>query len=143
VISDRYQDISLISRKSKLFRINRGLAADFEKTCTLLGVKETEAVQQAILDWVKKNVNQSSLETFIRADSRPIVFQNVSLIKMQVTIVKTELEQALEAFQRAPEENKILFMKEIKKILPTAFSLAEETRDPELEALIRKVEETL
>jgi len=133
----------LISRKSKLFRINRGLAADFEKTCTLLGVKETEAVQQAILDWVKKNVNQSSLETFIRADSRPIVFQNVSLIKMQVTIVKTELEQALEAFQRAPEENKILFMKEIKKILPTAFSLAEETRDPELEALIRKVEETL
>ena len=133
----------MISRKSKLFRINRGLAADFEKTCTLLGVKETEAVQQAILDWVKKNVNQSSLETFIRADSRPIVFQNVSLIKMQVTIVKTELEQALEAFQRAPEENKILFMKEIKKILPTAFSLAEETRDPELEALIRKVEETL
>jgi len=133
----------MISRKSKLFRINRGLAADFEKTCTLLGVKETEAVQQAILDWMKKNVNQSSLETFIKADSRPIVFQNVSLIKMQVTIVKTELEQALEAFQRAPEENKILFMKEIKKILPTAFSLAEETRDPELEALIKKVEEML
>jgi len=133
----------LISRKSKLFRINRGLAADFEKTCTLLGVKETEAVQHAILDWMKKNVNQSSLETFIKADSRPIVFQNVSLIKMQVTIVKTELKQALEAFQRAPEENKILFMKEIKKILATAFSLAEETRDPELEALIRKVEEML
>jgi len=34
-------------------------------------------------------------------------------------------------------------MKEIGKILLTAVTLARETRDPELEALIRKVEETL
>ena len=52
--------------------------------------------------------------------------------------MKTELERALEAFQPASEENKILFMKEINKIVPTAFSLAEETRDAELEALIKK-----
>jgi len=34
-------------------------------------------------------------------------------------------------------------MKEIGRILPTAVTLAQETRDPELEALIRKVEETI
>jgi len=54
----------MISRKAKLFRVNRGLAADFEKTCTLLGVRETNAVEQAIHDWVKKNIGQATLEAF-------------------------------------------------------------------------------
>jgi len=133
----------MISRKSKLFRINRGLAADFEKTCTLLGMEQTEAAEQAIHDWVKKNVNQASLETFIKPDSRPIVFQNVTLIKTQLNIVKAEFRQALENFERAPQETKLSFLKEIGKILPTAVSLARETRDPELETLIRKAEESI
>jgi len=34
-------------------------------------------------------------------------------------------------------------MKEVGKILPTAVMLAQETRDTELQALIRQVEETL
>jgi len=45
--------------------------------------------------------------------------------------------------KRAPEEHKIEFMREVGKILPTAVTLAQETRDPELQALIKKVEETL
>jgi len=32
------------------------------------------------------------------------------------------------------------FLKEIQRILPSAFTLLEETRDPELEELIRQVE---
>jgi len=133
----------MISRKAKLFRVNRGLAADFEKTCTLLGVRETNAVEQAIHDWVKKNIGQATLEAFMITDSRPIVFQNVTLIKMQLNIVKAQFRQVLENLERAPEEHKIEFMKEVGKILPTAVALAQETRNPELEALIKKVEETL
>jgi len=62
---------------------------------------------------------------------------------MQLNIVKAQFRQALENLKRAPEEHKIEFMKEVRKILPTAVTLAQETGDPELEALIRQVEETL
>mgnify|MGYP001035704116 CR=1 FL=1 len=79
----------------------------------------------------------------MKTGSRLIVFQNVALIKMQLNIVKAEFRQALENLERAPEENKIEFMKEVGKILPTAVTLAQETRDKELEALIKRVEETL
>jgi len=57
--------------------------------------------------------------------------------------VKAEFRQALENLERAPEEHRIEFMREVGKILPTAATLAQETRDPELEALIKKVEEML
>jgi len=79
----------------------------------------------------------------MKMDSWPIVFQNVTLIKMQLDIAKAQFRQALENLERAPEEHKIEFMKEVGKILPTAVTLAQETRDPELEALIRQVQETL
>jgi len=75
-------------------------------------------------------------------DSRPIVFQNVTLIKTQLNIVKAEFRQALENFERAPEESKLQFIREIGKILSTAVTLARETQDPELEASIKKVEDT-
>jgi len=75
-------------------------------------------------------------------DSRPIVFQNVTLIKTQLNIVKAEFRQALENFERPPEESKLQFIREIGKIPSTAVTLARETQDPELEALIKKVEDT-
>jgi len=79
----------------------------------------------------------------MKTDSRPIVFQNVTLIKMQLNIVKAQFRQALKNLERAPEEHKIEFMKEVGRILPAAVTVAQETRDPELEALIKKAEKTL
>ena len=96
-----------------------------------------------MIDWVKKSIGQATLEAFMKTDSPPIVFQNVTLIKMQLNIVNARFRQSLGNLERAPEEHKIEFMKEVGKILPTAVTLAQETRDQELEALIKKVEETL
>jgi len=92
---------------------------------------------------VKKSIGQATLEAFMKTDSRPIVFQNVTLIKMQLNIVKAQFRQALKNLERAPEEHKIEFMKEVGRILPAAVTVAQETRDPELEALIKKAEKTL
>jgi len=119
------------------------LAGEFERVCTLLGVRQKDAAEQALKAWLDKNRGQASLENYLKTESRPIIFQNITLIKTQLNIVKAEFRQALENFERAPEESKLQFMKEIGKILPTAVTLARETRDPELEALIKKVEEAL
>ena len=132
-----------MATKKKIFRLPRALAGDFERICTLLGIRQRDAAEQAIKTWLEKNRSQASIEAFMKTDSRPIVFQNVTLIKTQLTIVKAEFRQALENFERAPEESKLQFMKEIGKILPTAVTLARETRDPELQDLIKKVEKTL
>jgi len=109
----------------------------------LLGVKETNAVEQAIHDRVKKNIGQATSETFMKTDPRPIVFQNVTLIKMQLNLAKAQFRQSLENLERAPEEHRIEFMKEVGRILPTAVTLIQETRDPELEALIKRVEDVM
>jgi len=129
--------------KQKGFKFDRKLAADFESICTILGVKERDAAEQAIKDWIAKNRSQARIDVFMKNGSRPIIFQNVTLIKTQLNIIKTELASAVEAYQRAPEESKLLFLKQIGKILPTAMTFARETRDPELQELIKKVEQTL
>jgi len=129
--------------KQKGFKFDRKLAADFESICTILGIKERDAADQAIRDWISKNRSQARIDVFMRNASPPIVFQNVTLIKTQLNIVKTELASAVESYERAPSESKFHFMKVIGRILPTAVTLARETRDPELQELIRKVEETL
>jgi hypothetical protein len=41
--------------KMKSFRIPLDLAADFERACTLMGMKEQEAARQALEDWLRKN----------------------------------------------------------------------------------------
>jgi len=132
-----------MATKKKIFRLPRMLAGEFERVCTLLGVRQKDAAEQALKAWLDKNRGQASLENYLKTESRPIIFQNITLIKTQLNIVKAEFRQALENFERAPEESKLQFMKEIGKILPTAVTLARETRDPELEALIKKVEEAL
>jgi len=119
------------------------LAGDFERICTLLGIRQREAAEQALKDWVEKNKGQATIDAFLKNGIRPIVFQNVTLIKTQLNIIKTELGSAVEAYERAPEESKFLFLKQIGKILPTAMTLARETRDQELQELIKKVEQTL
>jgi len=129
--------------KQKRFNLNRKLGAEFESICTLLGIHEIQAAEQAIRDRIAKNRSQARIDVFMKNDCRPIVFQNITLIKTQLNIVKAEFRQALENFERAPEESKLQFMKEIGKILPTVVTLARETRGPELEALIKKVDETL
>ena len=75
--------------KKKIFRIPLALAAEFEKACTLMGLKEREAAEEAIKDWLRKNQGQASLESYMKQGSaKPVIFQNITLQKIQVTVVK-------------------------------------------------------
>jgi hypothetical protein len=128
--------------KMKGFRIPLDLAAEFEKACTLMGIKEQEAARQALEDWLRKNKDQASLETYLKQGAaKPVIFQNVTLQKIQITIVKSELQRLVRVLGGTCEPHlKMDFLKEIQRILPSAFTLLEETRDPELQELIKQVE---
>jgi len=127
--------------KKKIFRIHLALAAEFEKACTLMGVKEREAAEQALKDWLKKNQGQASLESYIKqGTASPVIFQNVTLQKIQITIVRSELQRLLQVYESCQPEMKLEFLKQIQRILPSALNLVEETRDPELQDLIMQIE---
>jgi hypothetical protein len=127
--------------KTKSFRVPVILAAEFEKACTLMGLKEQEAARQALEDWLRKNKDQASLESYLKQSAaKPVIFQNVTLQKIQITIIKSELQRLLRVLANCPPENRMNFLREIQRILPPAFSFLEETGDPELQELIKQVE---
>jgi len=64
----------------------------------------------------------------------------VTLQKIQITIIKSELQRLVRVLGSCQPESKMDFMKDLQKILPSAFTLLEETRDPELQELIKQVE---
>jgi hypothetical protein len=128
--------------KTKSFRIPLLLAAEFERACTLMGLQEQEAARQALEDWLRKNKDQASLESYLKqGTAKPVIFQNVILQKVQITIIKSELSRLVRILGGACEpQAKMDFLKEVQRILPSAFTLLEETRDPELQKLISQVE---
>jgi len=130
--------------KKKIFRIPVPLAAEFERACTLMGVKEQEAARQAIRDWLEKNRGQISLESYLKqGHARPIIFQNVTLRRIQITIIKSELSRLLGVYQTCQPDAKTEILKELQKILSPAIHLYNETRDKELGELLAKAEEHL
>lgn len=127
--------------KQKAFRFPLILAADFERACTILGITEQEAARHAVEDWLRKNKDQVSLESYMKQSTvKPVIFQNITLQKIQITIVKSELQRLVRVLGTCEPQAKMDFLKEIQKILPSAFTLLEETRDPELQELIKQVE---
>jgi len=130
-----------MATKKKIFRNPLVLAAEFGKACTLMGTKEQEAAEQALEDWLKKNKGQISLESYLKQGPvRPIIFQNITLQKIQITIVKSELERLLGVYQTCQPELKTDILKEVQKVLLAAIYLCNETHYPELGQLLAKAE---
>jgi len=127
--------------KKKIFRIPLALAAEFEKACTLMGLREREAAEEAIKDWLRKNQGQASLESYLKqGSSKPVIFQNITLQKIQITIVKSELERLIQVYQTCQPELKTEILKELQRVLSPAIHLYNETQDHELGELLAKAE---
>jgi hypothetical protein len=130
--------------RKKSFRLPLVLAAGFERACPLMGVKEQEAARQAIRDWLEKNRGEISLESYLKhGPARPIISQNVTLQKIQITIIKSELSRLLGVYQTCQPDAKTEILKELQKILSPAIHLYNETQDKELGELLAKAESHL
>jgi len=124
--------------KDKHFRIPEDQAKDFEVLCALLGVSERQAGELALREWIRKNRNQVSLETWTetRGAVAPV---NRALINIQLTIVKAELQEILEVYKAISPEYRFEILRKLQKPMPTAQPLVEETRDNELGEVLTAV----
>jgi len=125
-------------------RIPLLLAAEFERACTLMDTREQEAAEQALEDWLRKNKGQISLESYLKQGPvEPIVFQNITLQRIQITMIKSELSRLLGVYQTCQPKLKTEILKELQKVLSPLIYLYNETQDQELGDLLAKAEARL
>jgi hypothetical protein len=113
-------------------------AKDFEVSCALLGISERQAGELAVRQWIQRNRNQVSLETWTeaRGSVAPI---NRALMNVQLTVVKAELKEILDILQVIKPEHELEILRKLQKLMPTAQALVEETRDKELGEVLTAV----
>jgi len=104
----------------------------------LLGISERQAGELAIRQWIQRNRNQVSLETWTeaRGSAAPV---SRALVNVPVTIMKAELRQILDELQIVAAEYQIEVLRRLQKLMPTAQALVEETRDKELGEVLTAV----
>jgi len=124
--------------KSKHLRLPEPTAKDFEVLCALLGISERQAGELAIRQWIQRNRNQVSLETWTEARGS-VAPLNTALIKLQVTILKADLKEISEVLDGVDPRYRIEFLRKAQKMIPTAQALVEETGDQELREIVTEI----
>jgi Xaa-Pro aminopeptidase len=124
--------------KDKHFRVAENAAKDFEVLCALLGISERQAGELAIRQWIQRNRNQVSLETWTEARSS-VAPVNRALMNVQLTVVKAELKEILDILQVIKPEHELEILRKLQKLMPTAQAWVEETRDKELGEVLTAV----
>ena len=104
----------------------------------LLGISERQAEELAIRQWIQRNRSQVSLETWTEARGT-VAPVNRALIKIQLTVVKAELQEILDTFRTTNPEYRLETLHKLQKLIPTAQALVEEARDKELGEVLTAV----
>jgi len=127
----------------KHFKINRELKRRFEAPCKALGIPEYQVLNRLIDTWIGENQSQVRLDSFVpEAATVTIHTQTVNIEqRFEIQMIKLELEKALDLVARVPDNHE--FKEQLLKAAIKAGRLYRQTGDPELETLIRQVEETL
>ena len=136
------------TRKEKVFRLSRDLAAEFEKLCTLLGIKEREAGELAIRSWVKANMNEAQKRLDLYAEKGVTIIEphtvNVAVFqKAEILIAKEELRRVLENYEQGNPEYHHELQLEMAKALKWVQPIFNKTKDPELLQLLQLIESQL
>jgi len=137
--------LTTTTRKEKVFRLPRDLAAEFEKLCTLLGMKEREAGELAIRGWVKANMNEAQKRLDLYAEKGITIIEpqvvNVAVFqKAEILLAKEELRRVLENFERGNPEYHHELQLEMAKALKWIQPIFNKTKDPELLQLLQLIE---
>jgi len=136
-------------KKQKNVELPEKLACEFEQRCLRLGLKQKEAMEKALSDWLKATSTQVPLPTYFPHETKVTIVQpetvNIAIFqKAELVVAREQLQRLLGILERTQDlqfkhETRVQLAQTLKRIEP----IYRQTRDPELEALIKKVEETL
>jgi len=136
---------------SKYFKLPEELKRRFEYLLDCFHLSATDILTPMIQRWVEENEKQIRLDSFVKAENGTTIniihpeTVNIAVFqKAELVVAREELQRLLGILQRTQDsqfkhETKVQLAQALKKFEP----LYRQTRDPELEALIEKVEETL
>jgi len=136
---------------SKYFKLPEELKRRFEYLRDCFHLSATDILTTMIQRWVEENEKQIRLDSFVKAENgttiniiHPETVHIAVFQKAELVVAREELQRLLGILQRAQDsqfkhETKVQLAQALKKFEP----IYRHTRDPELEALIRQVEERL
>jgi len=89
----------------KNFRLPERLVKEFEQRCLRLGLKQREAVEKAISDWLNATSTQVPLPTYFPHETRVTIVQpetvNIAVFqKAELVVAKEELQRLLGILER-------------------------------------------
>jgi len=133
---------------SKYFKLPEELKRRFEWLLDYFHLSASDVLTPMVKRWVEENEKQAKLDSFVKAENgttiniirsetvHMAVFQKAELI-----VAREELQRLLGILQRTQDprfkhETKVQLAQALKKFEP----VYRQTRDPELEVLIRQVE---
>jgi hypothetical protein len=135
-------------RIQKNLRIRRDVAAEFVKISTILGLKEQEAAELALSEWVKKHQDdaQKKLDLYAERGITIIEPQTVNIAvfqKAELLLAKEELRRVIENFERGNPGYRHELQLEMAKALKWIQPIYSKTKDLELLQLLQLVENHL
>jgi len=101
----------------------------------VLGISERQAGELAIRQWIQRNRNHVSLETWTEARSSAAPVSR-ALVNVHVTVMKAELRQILDELQIVAAEYQMEILRRLQKLMLTAQVLVEEIGDKELREIV-------
>jgi hypothetical protein len=140
----------LTGRKDKHFRIPASLDADFVKIAKILGLKQGEAAEIALREWIKGNRDEAQKRLDMYAEKgivintpQPVTVNVAVFQKAEVLVAKEELTRLLAVFNVAPEQSRHEIQLDLARALKTIQPVYVKTRDPELAELLAQAETKL
>jgi len=136
---------------SKYFKLPEELKRRFEYLLDCFHLSATDILTPMIQKWVEENEKQIRLDSFVKAENgttiniiQPETVHIAVFQKAELVVAREELQRLLGILARTQNpafkhETEVHLAQALKKFEP----IYRQTRDRELEALIRKVEETL
>jgi hypothetical protein len=133
------------------YKVSASVLADLKRTAKLLGLKEWEATETALREWVQHNRDEAQKRLDMYAEkgvviNLPEMVQiNVAVFqKAEVMVAKEELQRLLSILPDVKDpasrrETQLELAKTLKVIQPVFVK----TRDPELAELLKQAEQAL
>ena len=141
ILKDSHNKYNKYSKRSqRYFRgyyLEKALAENFSQFCRILGYKISDALEQAMREFIQsreKEAKERGITINIFQPQGPLSLNLELVKKIELTYIKKELVTKIDLASGDPS-----FIPDLRKTLPKAVRIYKETADPELEKLLSKV----